>query len=207
MSSARDPLVKPIKISDLRPTQMTVGYREVEAKCRQWKETGSKRQREKLGAHMIPVVLGPGKVHYIIDHHHLARALHEDGYSKVHVLVVADLTMVDAELFWHVLDARRWVYPYDARGVRQPFTGIPKTVDRLKDDPYRSLAGELRRAGGFAKDITPYSEFLWADFLRLRVSRKRIKADFDQALVQALAFAKAKEANYLPGWCGASVDS
>jgi hypothetical protein len=29
---------------------------------------------------------------------------------------------------------------------------------QLQDDPFRSLAGELRRAGGFAKDTTPYSE-------------------------------------------------
>jgi hypothetical protein len=41
---------------------------------------------------------------------------------------------------------------------------LPKTVAGLIDDPFRSLAGELRRAGGFAKDTTPFSEFLWADF-------------------------------------------
>jgi len=27
---------------------------------------------------------------------------------------------------------------------------------------FRSLAGELRRTGGFAKDTTPFSEFLWS---------------------------------------------
>lgn len=206
--SARDPLLKPIKIQDLRPTQMTVGYREVRAKCKQWREYGTKRkQAEKLGEHMIPVVLGPQKVHYIVDHHHLARALHEDGFTKVLVSVVADLSMVDVGLFWHVLDAKRWVYPYDAKGERHLYKDIPKTVDKLKDDPYRSLAGELRRAGGFAKDITPFSEFLWADYLRPRVSAKRINADFDRALEKALAFAKSKEAIYLPGWCGPASDS
>jgi len=41
----------------------------------------------------------------------------------------------------------------------------------LADDPYRSVAGELRRQGGFAKDTTPFSEFLWADFLRRRIDR------------------------------------
>jgi hypothetical protein len=48
---------------------------------------------------------------------------------------------------------------------------LPKTVAGLIDDPFRSLAGELRRAGGFAKDTTPFSEFLWTDFLRRRVKR------------------------------------
>jgi hypothetical protein len=46
---------------------------------------------------------------------------------------------------------------------------------KLIDDPFRSLAGELRRAGGFAKDTTPFSEFLWADFLRRRVKRKTVE--------------------------------
>jgi hypothetical protein len=33
----REPLLKPIPIADLRPTQMTVGYREVEEKRRRWR--------------------------------------------------------------------------------------------------------------------------------------------------------------------------
>ena len=43
----------------------------------------------------------------------------------------------------------------------------------LVDDPFRSLAGELRRVGGYAKDTTPFSEFLWADFLRRRSSANK----------------------------------
>ena len=61
----------------------------------------------------------------------------------------------------------------------------------LVDDPFRSLAGELRRAGGFAKDTTPFSEFLWADFLRRRVKRKIVENDFDHALEKALELAKS----------------
>ncbi len=72
------------------------------------------------------------------------------------------------------------------------------------DDPFRSLAGELRRAGGFAKDTTPFSEFLWADFLRRRIKRKAVERNFDDALERALALAKSDAAGYLPGWCGPS---
>jgi hypothetical protein len=61
------------------------------------------------------------------------------------------------------------------------------------------LAGELRRAGGFAKDTTPSSEFLWADFLRRRVERKTVETHFEDALQQALELAKNEEASYLPG--------
>jgi Putative ParB-like nuclease len=70
-------------------------------------------------------------------------------------------------------------------------------------DPFRSLAGELRNLGGFAKDSSPFSEFLWADFLRPRVKAEAIKADFAAALTKALVLAKTAEADYLPGWCGA----
>ena len=82
---------------------------------------------------------------------------------------------------------------------------IPKSVSALVDDPFRSLAGELRRVGGFAKDTTPFSEFLWADFLRRRIKRKLVQLDFDRALATAMKFAKSQEAIYLPGWCGATL--
>jgi len=72
----------------------------------------------------------------------------------------------------------------------------------LIDDPFRSLAGELRRSGGYAKDTTPFCEFLWADFLRRRLKRKLLDDDFSAALVKALKLAKSGEADYLPGWCG-----
>jgi hypothetical protein len=64
------------------------------------------------------------------------------------------------------------------------------------------LAGELRRAGGYAKDTTPFSEFLWADFLRRRIKRQGVEKDFDGALEEALKLAKETDSDYLPGWCG-----
>jgi hypothetical protein len=74
----------------------------------------------------------------------------------------------------------------------------------MVDDPYRSLAGELRLRGGFAKDTTPFSEFLWADFLRRRIERHVIEKRFARALSQSLVLATSEEASYLPGWCGPS---
>jgi hypothetical protein len=104
------------------------------------------------------------------------------------------------------MDNRNWMHPYDAEGVRRPYRDIPKSVTDLIDDPFRSLAGELRRAGGFAKDTTPFSEFLWADFLRRRLKRKALDPDFDHAIEMALELAKSQEAGYLPGWCGPSPE-
>ena len=123
------------------------------------------------------------------------------------VTVVLDLSTLDTAAFWSVLDHKNLVYPFDANGRRRDFAQIPKTVMQLKDDPFRSLAGELRRAGGFAKDITPFSEFLWADFLRRKIKRKAVEADFAAAMEHALRLAKSEQAEYLPGWCGPKADA
>ena len=206
MANVREPRLSPVRISDLRPTQITVGMREVAQKRRHWQAQGEKAP-EFLGRHMIPVVLGPKQRHYLIDHHHMARALHDEGIQDILVTVIGDLRMVEKDAFWGVMDNKRWVYPYDAKGERRHFKDLPKSIKDLKDDPYRSLAGELRRAGGFAKDTTPFSEFLWADFLRRQVPRKVVEDHFAKALEKALAAAKTHDAVYLPGWCGPADDA
>jgi hypothetical protein len=198
----REPLLTTVAITDLRPTQITVGMREVLAKRQRWRETGRKKGEKFLGRHMIPVICGPKKRNYVIDHHHLARALHDEGQKDVAVTVIADLSKLEPDAFWAVMDNRSWMHPFDVKGERRHYRDIPKRVTDLVDDPFRSLAGELRRAGGFAKDTTPFSEFLWADFLRRRIKRKLVSHDFDRAMERAIALAKSTDAGYLPGWCG-----
>ena len=202
--SAREPLLKPVPLKALRPTQITVGMREVEARRKRWKGQTTKAKRARfLQKHLIPVILGPEGEHYILDHHHLAMALHQEGLQEMYVTVVADLSRLDLGTFWFVMDNRDWIHPFDHKGVRRPHTEIPRSIDKLIDDPFRSLAGELRRAGGFAKDTVLYSEFLWADFLRRRMKGKEVTRDFKRALRRAMELAKGKDASYLPGWCGA----
>jgi hypothetical protein len=208
--SVREPRLTPVAITDLRPTQITVGMREVKAKRKHWRELADNKKRGKddkfLGKHMIPVILGPKGRHYVIDHHHLALALHEEGVKEVAVTVVANLSTLEPDSFWFVMDNHNWMHPFDDQGRRCHYEDIPKSVTGLVDDPFRSLAGELRRAGGYAKDTTPFSEFIWADFLRRRMKRKLVDRDFERAIEKALQLAKSQDANYLPGWCGPSPD-
>jgi hypothetical protein len=202
MVTVREPILHPVGIGDLRPTQITVGMREVKAKRKAWRTQWSVRDEEFLGRHMIPVILGPKNRHYIIDHHHLALALLEEGVKNVLVTVVAHLSRLEPAAFWFVLDNHNWMHPFDDEGRRHSYQEIPKSVKDLIDDPFRSLASELRLVGGFAKDTTPYSEFLWADFLRRRIKRKIVETDFRSALEHACKLAKSADADYLPGWCG-----
>jgi hypothetical protein len=206
MVTVREPLLHPTPIAELRPTQITVGMREVLAKQKSWQQQDKNKKAEFLGRHMIPVIRGPKGRLYVIDHHHLSLALHNEGVENVHVTSVADLRNLADDEFWTYIDNRSWVHPYDASGRRRDFDEIPKKISGLKDDPFRSVAGELRRIGGFAKDTTPFSEFLWADFMRRRISRSVAKDDFEKALKQAMKLAKSEEASYLPGWCGPHVD-
>ncbi|MDR3408817.1 MAG: ParB-like protein [Methylovirgula sp.] len=200
--SVREPLLKPVPLADLRPTQITVGYREVTEKRRRWKELADEKGAEFLGKHMMPVILGPKERHYVIDHHHLGLALIEEKVKDILVNVVADLRTLQLDAFWIFLDNRGWMHPFDENGQRKTYADIPKALTDLADDPFRSLAGELRRAGGYAKDTTPFAEFLWADFLRRRLKRKNVEADFSHAVEKALSLAKSTEASFLPGWCG-----
>jgi hypothetical protein len=197
-----EPQLDPVRIADLRPTQMTVGLREVERKRVAWRKRADVDGPGFLGSHMIPAVIGPGRHYYLIDQHHLVRALHEEGVNHVLVSVVAHLDHLSKPLFWTFMDNCNWLHPFDAQGKRHDHDRIPKKIGDLADDPYRSLAGELRRAGGYAKVETPYSEFLWADFLRHRISLKLVHRAFERALGKALDLAHHKDADYLPGWCG-----
>ena len=102
--SIREPILKTVAITDLRPTQMTVGIREVKEKRKRWRDESKSKGAEFLGKHMIPVVLGPKDRHYVIDHHHLARARHDEGVKEVLVTIVANLRRLEPDAFWFVLD-------------------------------------------------------------------------------------------------------
>ncbi len=202
MTLSREPRLQPVPIADLRPTQITVGMREVEAKRKSWRDHAKGKRADFLGKHLIPVVWGPKEQYYVIDHHHLCLALHREGVKEIATTVVADLRKLERDAFWIFLDNRDWMHPFDVNGKRRAYKDLPKKISDLLDDPFRSLAGELRLAGGYAKDTTPFSEFLWADFLRRRIKRRFVEDKFDSALTQALKLAKSLDANFLPGWCG-----
>jgi hypothetical protein len=196
--------VIPAELSDLLPTQGAIGYVEVSQKRAEWQRLSSKKRKTLIAQHWFPSILGPEGRYYIVDHHHLGMALHEEGQSTVQLTVLKDYSSLDHDTFWRVMEFHQWAHPYDEAGKRIGFHQLPNSVSKLKDDPYRSLAGLTRRAGGYAKDITPYSEFLWADYFRKRIKKQRIRQSMDVAVGLALELAKHPEAGYLPGWVGKS---
>lgn len=197
------PLLTPTPIKALRPTQMTVGRREVAEKRRQWRARCLEEGPDFLGRHMIPVVLGPKGRPWLVDHHHLALALHEEGQEHVLTSVLADLSHLGATEFLTFLDNHSWLHPFDAEGVRRDYAKLPRHIEDLHDDPYRSLAGAVLDAGGYAKSAAPFAEFLWADFFRSRIDAKRLDKDWEDAVAKAVHLARKHKARHLPGWAGA----
>jgi hypothetical protein len=189
-------------VHKLHPTQITVGLLEVKDRRRELESLKKSDQRDFLAAHPIPAVLGLDGKLFITDHHHLARAAWDIGIDQAFFLNEADLSSHDADNFWHAMAHERWVHPYDEHGVLRPYHEIPRHLEELRDDVYRSLACFVRRAGGFDKTPTAFAEFLWADFFRCRIRIGSGPADFQAALEKAIPLARSPEARALPGFRG-----
>ena len=205
--------IENVALSQLRPTQLSVGMLEVKFKRRR---LGLLEGRPgELVAFIlenpIRVVLGPAGKAYVIDHHHLGLAMIKEDFQTAPMEIEDDFSALSPGAFWKRMRRRKFVYLINANGKRKPLSALAKNLKRLKDDPYRSLAGFVREAGGFLKVRTPFAEFQWADYFRTRIKEKLITADFEKALARAMALASHKDAAGLPGYCkkggGARVQS
>ena len=194
--------LKRVAVTELRPTQMTIGKKEVERKQQEWAAMGKKKRRTAMKEVLFPAVIGPKKAHYILDHHHSAVALVNEHAQEVQVGVVKDLSALSTTDFWIYLDHLSWVHPYDRRGKRRVLKEMPSSLRTLRDDPYRSLAGEVRDLGGFAKSDAPFLEFLWTDYFRANVRADWVKSHYRKALKRALRLAFSPKTRFLPGWVG-----
>ena len=105
------------------------------------------------------------------------------------------------EEFWKKMKEHGWVYLYDnhGRGPLDP-EKLPRTVTELSDDPYRALAWEVRKRGGYEKTTASFSEFRWANYFRARIPIGDGPRDFEQAIEAALKISHSAEAKDLPGY-------
>jgi len=189
-------------LGELHPTQLTIGFIEVDEKKKRLLALKPDAQREFMQAHPVPAVLGPGGKLYITDHHHLARAALDAGLKTAFCDVEADLSTTGATGFWAAMEEKSWVHPLDEHGVRHIYSRIPSTIGSLVDDVYRSLAGFVRDAGGYDKTPTAFAEFIWADFFRRNVPVELLTADFHAAVRVALPLAQGRLAKRIPGYNG-----
>lgn len=194
-----------VEIHCLRPTQITVGLIEVHDKRDHLLSLKKHEQRDFMAAHPIPAVWGPDGKLYITDHHHLGRAASEASVDTGFFVIEGDFAKIPIAQFWPKMNDAKWVHPIDQHGVLCSFVDIPDHLEKLRDDPYRSLAGYVRNAGGYEKTPTAFAEFLWADFFRPRVLIGPTRPDFHDSVDKALTLATSAAAAHLPGYKGAQA--
>jgi hypothetical protein len=194
------PKLQHAPIISLCPTQLTVGFLEVDAKKKKLQALSPKDQAAFLAAHPMPVVLGPGQRMYITDHHHLARAAYDLKIQQACFEVEDDLSALAQDIFWIHMDKESWVHPLDQHGVRHRYESIPKSLDKLVDDVYRSVAGFVRDAGGYDKTHTAFAEFIWADFFRRNIAIEDVLENFAGAVQQGQLLARSPIAKRIPGY-------
>ncbi len=189
-----------VQIADLRPTQLTLGLAEVEERAAKIAAMTPSEREAYLQHKPIPHVLGPGKQMYIVDHHHLARALWSLKISEV-VLGerLADWSDLETKAFWRMMESKGYCWPIDAEGNRRPYAAIPTSVAGLTDNVWRTLARGLR-GKAFEDQDTPFQEFMWGDYFRTFMSRRLIELEFDLAVDLAKKLARLSEAQDLPGY-------
>jgi hypothetical protein len=193
---------KRISIDELRPTQMTLGLDEVASRAKKIAALSSSELDDLLKKKAIPHVLGPDKQIYIVDHHHLVRAL---SSLKIREAILgdqlADWSDKEVKDFWRTMEAHHYCWPIDADGNRRPYAAIPTSIADLTDNVWRTL-GRVLRGKAFEDLGTPYQEFMWGDYFRTFMSRRLIELEFDLAVEVAAKLARLPEAQDLPGYWG-----
>ena len=191
-----------VEIAMLRPTQSAVGMKEVEIRAEKISEMTAKELEHYLRKHVAPIAIGPGGIPYLLDHQHLARALLQAHAGKIlYAEVKENWSKLSEPEFWAKMKEHDWVYLHDETGKPMPDpTGLPRSIESMRDDPYRSLAWLTREKDGYRQTESPYADFHWADFLRARVHLGDGTNAFDEATREAVKVAHSSEAKDLPGY-------
>lgn len=193
-------------VRQLRPLQGAVGMEEVRDKLQRI-VAKPRKERSKLDDDPIKVVRGPNGALFITDHHHGADAWRLSGQPDVPCQIGARPPFGSEAEFWSGLVADRLVRLADANGNAITPAQLPKSLEAMPDDPYRSLAAEVRDAEGFCRSNMPqkeFAEFLWADWLRQRpeLPISAVKSSAASLLPTALALVRSPAAQTVPGYTG-----
>jgi hypothetical protein len=190
-----------VDIAKLQPTQLVVGFEQVNEKVTKMQNLKHKKLEEYLFEHIVPIILGPNGTMFIIDHHHFCLAAQISNINNVYGKIIKDLSKSNSLEFWQFMEKNNYIWPYNTNGVKitldEYLLLLPSEIKNLKDDPYRSLAGLVRKSGGFEKDLTPFSEFHWSNFFRNKIPEVKLS---DETIDYALFLSKSADAKHLPGY-------
>ncbi|HHQ4775763.1 TPA: ParB-like protein [Aeromonas veronii] len=191
-----------IGIDALHPTQGGVGQIQVDETQATLAGMSAKQLDKLMKKKEIPVVIAPDGSYWLVDRHHLTKALWQQGVKDARVKVIGRLQ--DKANFWSQMQNNHWAWLKDEKG--QPLTPeqLPTSIDKLPDYPYRTLAGLLQDAGYFRKDKQVYFvEFAWASWLGKQMQWMPVdNSNLTARLQQAKRLACGSDASDLPGYPG-----
>lgn len=192
------------KLLELRPTQFAVGMLEVDEKIATLSTYSKKKLKDFVDSTPVPAVLSPQGELCVVDHHHFLVVCYHLGIKKVRVEVVEDLSemKMSYQQFWKWMSEKRNMYPFCqfGEGPRSALY-LPRDIRGLADDPYRSLAWYVRKAGAFENSDRNFAEFQWANFFRKKgLLDERGLLGMPEALLEAVRLAQTPEAKHLPGF-------
>ena len=191
-----------IGIDALHPTQGGVGQIQVDETQATLAGMSAKQLDKLMKKKEIPVVIAPDGGYWLVDRHHLTKALWQQGIKDARVKVIGRLQ--DKANFWSQMQNNHWAWLKDEKG--QPLTPeqLPTSIDKLPDYPYRTLAGLLQNAGYFRKDKQVYFvEFAWASWLGKQMQWMPVdNSNLAARLQQAKRLACGSDASDLPGYPG-----
>ena len=191
-----------VSIDQLHPTQGGVGQLQVDTTVRELADKSEKQLDKLMKKKEIPIAIAPDGGYWLVDRHHLTKALWQQGVKAVRVKVIARLQ--DRGSFWSQMQNNHWAWLKDERG--QPLTPeqLPGHIGELPDYPYRTLAGLLQDAGYFSKqDQVYFVEFAWASWLGQQMAWQPVNAaNLADRLAEAKRLACNSKASALPGYPG-----
>ncbi|WP_421249617.1 ParB-like protein [Aeromonas sp. 603359] len=191
-----------IGIDALHPTQGGVGQIQVDETQATLAGMSAKQLDKLMKKKEIPVVIAPDGSYWLVDRHHLTKALWQQGVKDARVKVIGRLQ--DKANFWSQMQNNHWAWLKDEKG--QPLTPeqLPTSIDKLPDYPYRTLAGLLQDAGYFRKDKQVYFvEFAWASWLGTQMQWMPVdNSNLTARLQQAKRLSCGSDASDLPGYPG-----
>ncbi len=192
-----------VRIDALHPTQLTLGMSEVKRRAKAMDALSKGDLKALVASKPIPHVAGPDGRLYMVDHHHLCRALQRiDENRAVLGPRVADLSDLDLHTFWLRMERENLCWPIDMDGNRRPCVKIPSNVKDLTDNPWRTLARGVR-GRAYANEDTPFQEFMWGNYYRSYMSLRLLETDIGLAEDLAIKLSHLDEAQDLPGYLGA----
>ena len=177
---------------------------EVDEKIKIVEKFNKKQIRDYIDENPVPVVISPQKELYVVDHHHFLCVCYHVGIKKVRVTVLKDLSKsnMSYRMFWKWMFKNRNAYPFCqfGEGPREALY-LPKDIRGVADDPYRSLAWFVRKAGAFENSDRNFAEFKWANFFRKKgLLASHGMSGISTALKKAAKIAQTPAAKGLPGY-------